>query len=89
MNTNEESNKEKAITTLEIENTEDELKQLNENSSNTNHSSQNKKVKKYSIFTIHDCRKVILIILLSKSSTYLFSISSRRDALYLFIIVTF
>ena len=63
MTTNEESNKNKTITTSELDYNEDELRRLNENNSNINRSSKNKKIEKYSIFFRHKCRKILIIIL--------------------------
>ena len=63
MITNEESNKNKTITTSELDYNEDELRRLNENNSNINRSSKNKKIEKYSIFFKHKCRKILIIIL--------------------------
>ena len=63
MTTNEESNKNKTITTSELDYNEEELRRLNENNSNINRSAKNKKIEKYSIFSRGKCRKILIIIL--------------------------
>ena len=65
MNTNEDINKDSAVNTLEIENNEDELKQLNSNDSYINNSTKNKNRKKFINFSTSNCDKILIIILLS------------------------
>jgi len=64
MNTNEDINKDSAVNTLEIENNEDELKQLNSNDSYINNSTKNKNRKKFINFSTSNCDKILIIILL-------------------------
>ena len=64
MNTNEDINKDSAVNTLEIENNEDELKQLNSNESYINNSTKNKNRKKFINFSTSNCDKILIIILL-------------------------
>ena len=64
MNTNEDINKDSAVNTLEIENNEDELKQLNSNDSYINNSTKNKNRKKFINFSTSNFDKILIIILL-------------------------
>ena len=64
MNTNEDISKDSVVNTLEIENNEDELKQLNTNNSNINYLIKDKNRKKFFNFSTFNLDKIFIIILL-------------------------
>ena len=63
MNTNEDISKDSVVNTLEIENNEDELKQLNTNNANINYLIKDKNRKKFINFSSLNLDKIFIIIL--------------------------